>query len=43
MTHENINYVRVGVEAHVAFAQGPAAFSDSVRTILSVAASLHVL
>ena len=42
MTHENINYARVGVEAHVAFTEGPAAFSDFVRTILSVAAS-HVL
>jgi hypothetical protein len=43
VTHENINDARVGVEAHVAFTEGPAAFADSVRSILSVAAPLHVL
>jgi hypothetical protein len=42
MTYESINYARTGVEANVAFAEGPAAFSDFVRTILSVAAP-HVL
>ena len=42
MTRESINYARIGVEANVAFAEGPAAFSDFVRTILSVAAP-HVL
>jgi hypothetical protein len=39
MTHENINYARVGVEAREAFTEGPVAFSDFVRTILSVASS----
>jgi hypothetical protein len=38
MTRETINYARIGVEA---FAEGPAAFADFVRTSLSIAAPLH--
>jgi hypothetical protein len=41
MTRKTINYARV--EACEAFTEGPAAFSDFVRTILTVAAPLHVL
>jgi hypothetical protein len=39
MTRETINYARLG--ACEAFAEGPAAFANFVRTILSVAATLH--
>jgi hypothetical protein len=42
MTRETINYARISVEAREAFTEGPAAFADFVRTILSVAAP-HVL
>ena len=41
MTRETINYARIGVEACEAFTEGPTAFADFVRTILSVAAPLH--
>jgi hypothetical protein len=41
MTRETINYARIGVEACEAFKEGPTAFADFVRTILSVAAPLH--
>ena len=43
MSRETINYARLGVEACEAFAEGPGAFADFVRTILSVAAPTHVL
>jgi hypothetical protein len=43
MTGETINYARIGVEACEAFTEGPAAFADFVRTILSIAAPRHVL
>jgi hypothetical protein len=43
MTRETINYARLGVEVCEAFTEGPAAFADFVRTILSIAAPLHVL
>jgi hypothetical protein len=43
MTRETINYARIGVEACEAFTEGPAAFADFVRTILSIAAPVHVL
>ena len=43
MTRETINYTRLGVEACEAFTEGPGAFADLVRTILSTAAPLHVL
>ena len=43
MTGETINYARFGVEACDALTEGPAAFADFVRTILSIAAPLHVL
>jgi hypothetical protein len=43
MTGETIDYTRLGVEACQAFAEGPVAFADFVRSILSVAAPLHVL
>jgi hypothetical protein len=42
MTRETINYARIGVEARETFTEGPAAFSNFVRAILSVAAP-HVL
>ena len=38
-----IDYERLGVEACEAFADGPVAFAHFVRTILSIAAPLHVL
>ena len=38
MTRETINYTRLGVEACEAFTEGPGAFADFVRTILSTAA-----
>ena len=41
MTRETINSARIGVEACEAFTEGPTAFADFVRTILSVAARLH--
>jgi hypothetical protein len=43
MTRETINYARLGVEACQTFTEGPVAFADFVRTILSVAAPPHVL
>jgi hypothetical protein len=43
MTRKNIDYARLGVEACEAFAEGPAAFADFARTILSIAAPLHML
>ena len=43
MTFRTIDYERLGVEACEAFTDGPAAFADFVRTILSIAAPLHVL
>jgi hypothetical protein len=43
MTRKTIDYARLGVEAREAFADRPATFADFVRTILSVAAPLHVL
>jgi hypothetical protein len=43
MTRKTIDYGRLGVEACEAYAEGPEAFADFVRTILSVAAPLHVL
>ena len=43
MTRETINYARLGVEACEAFTEGSGAFADFVRTILSIAAPLHVL
>jgi hypothetical protein len=43
MTRKTIDYARLGVEACEAFMEGPAAFDDFVRTILSIAAPLHVL
>ena len=42
MTRETIDYARLGVEACQAYTEGPTAFADFVRTILSVAAPLHV-
>ena len=42
MTRKTIDYARLGVEACEAFTEGPAALADFVRTILSVAAPLHV-
>jgi hypothetical protein len=42
MTRQTIDYVRIGVEARQASTEGPDAFADLVRTILSVAAP-HVL
>jgi hypothetical protein len=41
MTHKTIDYARIGVGACEAFREGPAAFADFVRTILSVATPLH--
>ena len=35
MTRKTIDYTRLGVEACEAFTEGPAAFHDFVRTILS--------
>ena len=43
MTRKTIDYTRLGVAACEAFTEGPAAFDDFVRTILSIAAPLHVL
>jgi hypothetical protein len=43
MTRETINYARLGVEACEALTNGPGAFADFVRAILSTAAPLHVL
>ena len=43
MTRKTIDYARLGVEACEAFMEGPAAFADFVRTILSIAAPLHAL
>jgi hypothetical protein len=41
MTRKSISYARIGTQACEAFTEGPAAFADCVRTILSVAAPLH--
>jgi hypothetical protein len=41
MTHKTIDHARIGVGACEAFREGPAAFADFVRTILSAAAPLH--
>jgi hypothetical protein len=41
MTSKTIDYARLGVEACEAFTEGPAAFAEFVRSILSVAAPLH--
>jgi hypothetical protein len=43
MTRETINHARTGFEVCEAFTEGPAAFADFVRTILSIAAPLHAL
>lgn len=43
MTRKTLDYAYLGVEACEAFAEGPAAFADFVRTILSIAAPLHAL
>jgi hypothetical protein len=43
MTRKTIDHERLGIEACEAFTEGPAAFADFVRTILSIAAPLHVL
>jgi hypothetical protein len=43
MTRGTIDYKRLGIETCEAFAEGPEAFADFVRTILSIAAPLHVL
>ena len=43
MTRKTIDFTHLGVEACEAFTEGPAAFADFVRTILSIAAPLHVL
>jgi hypothetical protein len=43
MTRKTIDYAGIGVEACEAFTEGPAAFADFVRTILSIVAPLHVL
>jgi hypothetical protein len=41
MTRRTVDYARIGVGACEAFSEGPAAFADFVRTILSIAAPLH--
>jgi hypothetical protein len=38
---KTIDYARIGVEACEAFTEGPAAFADFVRRILSIEAPLH--
>jgi hypothetical protein len=43
MTRKTINYARLGVEACEAYMEGPEAFGDFVRMILSIAAPLHEL
>ena len=43
MTCKTIDYARLGVEACQAFADGPEAFAEFVRTTLSIAAPLHEL
>jgi hypothetical protein len=43
MTPKSIDYERLGIEACEAFAAGPAAFADFMRTILSVAAPSHAV
>jgi hypothetical protein len=43
MTRKTIDYGRLGVEACEAYTEGPESFADFVRTILSIAAPLHVL
>jgi hypothetical protein len=43
MTSKTIDYARLGVEACEAFMEGPTAFADFVRSVLSVAAPLHGL
>jgi hypothetical protein len=43
MTRKTIDYTRLGIEACEAYTEGPDAFRDFVRMILSIAAPLHVL
>jgi hypothetical protein len=43
MSRKTIDYARLGAEACEAFTEGPAASADFVRTILSIAAPLHLL
>jgi hypothetical protein len=43
MTRKTIDYERLGAVACEAFTEGPAAFADFVRTILSIAAPVHAL
>ena len=43
MTRKTIDYNRLGLEACDAYIEGPESFADFVRTILSIAAPLHVL
>jgi hypothetical protein len=43
MTRRTIDYGRLGLEACEAYSEGPESFADFVRTILSIAAPLHVL
>jgi hypothetical protein len=43
MNRKTIDYDRLGVEACEAFTEGPEAFADYVRTILSIAAPVHAL
>ena len=40
-TRKTIDYPRLGVAACEAFAEGPAAFADFMRTTLSIAAKAH--
>jgi hypothetical protein len=42
-TRKTIDYPRLGVAACEAFADGPAAFVDFIRTTLSIAAKVHAL
>jgi hypothetical protein len=43
MTRKTIDFERLGIETCEAFMEGPAAFADFVRTILSIAAPVHAL
>jgi hypothetical protein len=43
VTHETIDYARLGIGACEAFMEGPAAFEHFVRMILSIAAPLHAV
>ena len=40
-TRKTIDYARLGVAACEAFADGPAAFADFMRTTLYIAAKVH--